>query len=613
MPARPFPRTPRNGGFINKIFDQQQRTKLSFVRRDESLRRFTSVRRNVCIKMNRTSHYTASRSFSATPGDLVAHSDTVAEADDAHSWSRIAIKVARLTSNHADSSDVLDAAAELLHLTKATALLNKNRDDSVSIRRVHVSFLTIASLCIKHIFIQRGIDDDELADSDIYLNNKNNNNRNQLTLVNAAVELSHRALELQLPLHMPLFQQLMEAAAYLDTDVRLCLEIGQLASSSFAMPLERRSAVFESALVTYCRRASFSNAANLMLGMRQYFNIKKLSPATTIEILEILKTFLRKVLADTYPHTNSVQQDEREKELFDVMAMLEPSVSSIMKKELREYLRRDVSAIDVSERNDETYVLELMLETLEDLDEYSDGEDFVKDDPIDELSLPASTRIVGNSSLKIPPNNPLMDATQRACSNALSRLLRRPDQPQVDHNVADSRDIQIGELPTSENSSKRASDHIISIPISGSASMSISSSAQVQDGGHIYTKSILPPRPPEIDDDTSEQSLEELSTSSEESRMDDDDNSDDDDNWSVNSMGSDDQLYTRSVKDEHHFPDLHFQLCKRMKIKRPYYTIGFEVQLEELCKYDEELFDQLDPPTDHDDLDPDDDGEGDSY
>ena len=273
----------------------------------------------------------------------------------------VASKEARQVSSKAPQSaslsssspkEAAEAAQAMLTLTSPSKplaeaiLVNKALAEQVAC--LHRAFLAVTSWCIS------------LAPMDS-------------TLLHSALDLAHRAHDLSLPFHLPLYRSLVTAVAEHSKDdpADTILEVSLLAASALNIPLS--SSFFSDALIALVRTCQLREAIVLRNSMRERHDIYAIDSKLAMEILQVLKENVEASVED--PSLPLDERDARELSkifgtplLHDVDGAEEEYAKRTLSDSIAAFVAREADAMaDVIED------LELDTESEEDSDD-SDGD-----------------------------------------------------------------------------------------------------------------------------------------------------------------------------------------------------------------------------------------------
>ena len=186
------------------------------------------------------------------------------------------------TLNNDSAACALDASNNLLLVTQPSSLLVKTilqKRSPSETATLHRAFLDISSWCLDHV-------EDENLDLE-----------KRAALLEVAFALGRRAHELTLPLHIPLYQRLMEAlakgqhTAILGPPVQLILEVSSWVASTLDAPMDAR--LFRTCLCRLIEDRRLDEANELFTGMRVRHGINSMDFVASVEILVLLRACIR--------------------------------------------------------------------------------------------------------------------------------------------------------------------------------------------------------------------------------------------------------------------------------------------------------------------------------
>jgi hypothetical protein len=315
---------------------------------------------------------------------------------------------------------------------------------------LHRSLLTVISWCTRVIL------------QDVKLGRPGNVDPvdDHALLLIAALQLARRANELQLPLHIPLYNQLAHATAAVtqhDALVEQTLEISSWMISGLNVA-EVDANLFAPALVALLKALRFSQVVDLLVGMRYLHDIRYLSVELTSELLVCLRDIaqahqLEETTTTTtvawsedvasMPITNAMTPDTvvLKRNISQLISLLEPSVNAFLQQQsdaLKESLRLDIrdmlSGLEAPQVDDIIASFEKSIEN--DMDTVSDGSQGDSDlsEGIDQVDANVGTL---SESLDCPGRRPLSEL-----------LNQRIFAPAVDVSVSShdiDSDVSVGE------------------------------------------------------------------------------------------------------------------------------------------------------------------------
>lgn len=272
-------------------------------------------------------------------------------ADTASHWTpTTAAETTTTTTSTSDYSAALQAANELLRIsydyassyqTQVAASPTTRRatteDDLASATAgftasLHRSLLTVIAWCTRIILQPQDPDPptQTLHEPTVPVDHS--------LLLGTALHLARRANDLQLPLHLPLYERLLQATALVSRPhelVESTLEV-----SSWVVTSLHGSTVpahwFLPALRALLSQHAFAHASDLLVGLRYLHGIRYLPVPVTSELLRLLR--------DLVPRDNDESQ-ALEPQVAHIVALLEPSVHYALQQTseiLQETVRSDL-------------------------------------------------------------------------------------------------------------------------------------------------------------------------------------------------------------------------------------------------------------------------------
>lgn len=295
-------------------------------------------------------------------------------------------------------------ADAILHRSNKNTNLHSNKNTKMNqnapqIASLHRAFLEITSWCIDLVPYR-------YEQQQLQVHQQQQQQQQDLaTMDNAVLDrsltLARRAYDLQLPFHLPLYTRLMEAVAQHKTDDSIAstiLDISSWVTATLDAPVD--AAFFSHTLTTLVRRQQLGQVVDLLKGMQILHNIPHLDPATTTEMLTLLRDAVREsLLQDPGPSDSSTggggggkgipnhNNNRRlsEEDATQIVSLLEPSVMHILEqRESSEQLRDRLTNMLSELENDEMAELLERLAQVEDEDDLDDDDDVDSDSDDDE-------------------------------------------------------------------------------------------------------------------------------------------------------------------------------------------------------------------------------------
>ena len=331
------------------------------------------------------------------------------------------------TQSDATFQGAMNAARTLLGVTHGTDSLapiildklstsecsNETADDSDDVTCLHRAFLIVTQSCL-NLIPPSNLSDAASARSLLLKENE---------VLDCALKLSIRAHDLSLPFHLPLYQSLAIAVAEnssmdpLKWIFRLAnwtnFHIGHVDSTFFARPL-----------VALCQRKRLADAANLIHTMNNVYGHKYIDPATTKEVLFLLKDLIRPIWAKVQSPPTRLEQDA-----VEIVLLLEASIWMILDYVPVEGenggdnrgLREAVEAI-MSTEEDAREALSSLEEMICDATRSSflDSDDFDYDDDDDDDDYMDEDEIEHRTSTSTSSWDPKQDSNKQSVSGRLS-------------------------------------------------------------------------------------------------------------------------------------------------------------------------------------------------
>ena len=234
-----------------------------------------------------------------------------------------------------NSQSAMAAADALLDASRS---LNPTllKESSAQVATLHRAFLDLTSCCLDHI---------QTDETPLVLEGKDS----QPLLVKALC-LARRAHELDLPLHLPLCQQLMETVSRCDeipemrnSSAGIILEVSGWVASTMDGPLDALG--FRSCLYQLIETGRLDCAHDVLVGMAVCHNVRELDLTTTVDILLLLKKAVKNKIAASgdsseFFHAASRIVDHLESSIFPILNDSNSLSDDVVKGQVSELLGR---------------------------------------------------------------------------------------------------------------------------------------------------------------------------------------------------------------------------------------------------------------------------------